>query len=74
MIDPLNFVLRAKECQKWTDSSVRHCNAFHKKDGIWSFIRMKYKERREKEKNLLEVKRGLREERKKKKKKREKER
>ena len=35
---------------------------------------MKYKERREKEKNLLEVKRGLREERKKKKKKREKER
>ena len=44
--------------------SVRHCNAYHTKDGMWRFIREKYKERREREQNLLKLKRDLHSERK----------
>ena len=50
---------------------MRHCNAYHTKDGLWRFVREKYKEKREKQKNLISLKRDLNTERKKKRKERE---
>ena len=53
--------VRASECEYWTDEKVRHCNAYHTKDGLWKFIREKYKERKAKKENLLAIKRDLHE-------------
>lgn len=52
---------RASKCEYWTDEKVRHCNAYHTKDGLWRFIREKYKERKAKKENLLAIKRDLHE-------------
>ena len=52
---------RASKCDYWTDAKVRHCNAYHTKDGLWRFIREKYKERKAKKENLLAIKRDLHE-------------
>ncbi|CAG5112690.1 Oidioi.mRNA.OKI2018_I69.chr2.g6877.t1.cds [Oikopleura dioica] len=58
--------IEASKCDYWTDAKVRHCNAYHTKDGLWRFIREKYKERKAKKENLLAIKRDLHEQRKRK--------
>ena len=55
--------LRAAECKNWKDISLRHCNAYHTKDGPWKMVREKAKQIRNKQDSLLELKRKLREER-----------
>ncbi|CBY20935.1 unnamed protein product [Oikopleura dioica] len=58
--------IEASKCEYWTDEKVRHCNAYHTKEGLWKFIREKYKERKAKKENLLAIKRDLHEQRKRK--------
>ena len=53
----------ASQCKNWKDISLRHCNAYHTKDGPWKMVREKAKEIRNKQDSLLELKRKLREER-----------
>ena len=51
--------------------SLRHCNAYHTKEGPWKAVREKNKELKMKKESLLELKRKLRDERREKRKKNE---
>ena len=53
----------AAQCKNWKDLSLRHCNAYHTKDGPWKLVRAKAKEIRQKQDSLLDLKRKLRDER-----------
>ena len=59
---------RAADCKNWKDLSLRHCNAYHTKDGPWKAVREKNKELKFKQESLLELRRKLRVERKEKRK------
>ena len=67
----LYFIFRVTECKNWRDMSLRHCNAYHTKEGPWKAVREKNKELKMKKESLLELKRKLRDERREKRKKNE---
>ena len=66
-----HVLFRVTECKNWRDMSLRHCNAYHTKEGPWKAVREKNKELKMKKESLLELKRKLRDERREKRKKNE---
>jgi len=64
----LYYIFRVAQCKNWKDLSLRHCNAYHSKDGPWKAVREKNKELNFKRESLLELRKKLRDERKEKRK------